>query len=199
MEYNILSTPSVGTERYRAILQAAERLFVEKGYHTVSVEQIADAAGVSKGLIHYHFNSKEQLLVWILKDMLDKLFANLDAIAQSVESSKTKISKAIIAYLDMVHSWSGLMRIAFFEEALTEETKRNFVSLAEKNVMTLIGLVEEGIAKGEFRMVNSRMVANLITGAILEVMRETVLQNREIKPGEVSIEITDIIFGGINS
>ena len=130
--------------------------------------------------------------------MLDKLFTSLDTIAKRMDPAQTKIRDAILAYLNLVNSRVGLVRIAFFEEALTEKTKKYLVSLAEENVLKLIGLVEDGVAKGEFRAVSSRLVANLITGAILEVMREAVLQNRELRSGELADEITDILCGGIN-
>lgn len=48
------------------ILQAALALFAEKGFHTTSVSQIAEAAGVSKGLTYNYFESKEKLGTYIL-------------------------------------------------------------------------------------------------------------------------------------
>ena len=198
MENSVAPACRLETERYRAILQAAERLFVEKGYHTVSVEQIADTAGVSKGLVHYHFNSKEQLLFCILKDILDDLLTRLDAISKRDDPARVKIQMAIKEYMDLVKSRSGLARVTFFEEALTEKTRSYISGMAETNILNLIGLVEEGIAKGEFRDVNSRLVSSLITGVILEVMREAVLQQRELRTGELAAEITSILCEGIS-
>ena len=63
------NSPAI-TERYSAILQAAERLFGQKGYRGVSIDEIAEAAGVSKGLVFYHFTSKQALVEHIFKDVL---------------------------------------------------------------------------------------------------------------------------------
>jgi TetR/AcrR family transcriptional regulator len=51
---------SVSTKE--AILEAAEKLFVENGYAETSISRIAKEAGVTKSLIHHHFGSKQELL-----------------------------------------------------------------------------------------------------------------------------------------
>lgn len=49
-------------ETRRNILQAAENLFLEKGYDNVSLEEVAATVGVSRGAVHWHFKNKEGVL-----------------------------------------------------------------------------------------------------------------------------------------
>jgi AcrR family transcriptional regulator len=49
------------------LLDAAARVFAERGYHGVSVDAVAEAAGFSKGAVYWHFASKEDLLVRLLE------------------------------------------------------------------------------------------------------------------------------------
>ena len=56
------------------ILQAALALFAEQGFHTTSVRQIAEAAGVSKGLTYNYFESKEKLLLAIIDQASEDMF-----------------------------------------------------------------------------------------------------------------------------
>ena len=58
---------SAGPEARRLLLEAAERLFAERGLEGVSVREIAAEAGVSHGGLNYHFGTKEQLYVAVLK------------------------------------------------------------------------------------------------------------------------------------
>ena len=194
---NFLS-PHIETERHKAILQAAERLFIERGYHAVSIEQIADAARVSKGLVHYHFTSKEHLLFCILKDMLAKLSASLDDILKSDETAQAKIRMAIKVYLNLASSRLELARITLLEEVFTEKSKSYLVTLMEENVMKLTALVEDGTTKGEFKPVNSQLVAYLMRGAIFEVIGEAALQQRELKTDDLADGIAEILCGGIS-
>ena len=191
-------SPHVETDRQKAILQAAERLFIEKGYHAVSIEQIADVARVSKGLVHYHFTSKEQLLFCILRDMLARLSARLDDILKSNDTAKDKIRMAIKVYLNLASSRLELARITLYEETFTEETKNHLITLMEENALKLAGLVQDGTIKGEFKPVNSRLVANLMRGAILEVIGEAALHKRELRTDEFADEIVEILCDGIS-
>ena len=50
-------------ERERLILEAAEELLAEKGYHEMSIDEIAARVGVSKGTVYLHFSSKEELVL----------------------------------------------------------------------------------------------------------------------------------------
>lgn len=52
-----------GARTVTRILDAAARLFGRDGYRGATMHAVAEAAGVSKGLLHYHFNSKEHLLI----------------------------------------------------------------------------------------------------------------------------------------
>jgi len=53
--------------RKRDILQAAQRLFAEKGYHATPTSEIATLAGVAQGTLFYHFKSKEGILLSLLQ------------------------------------------------------------------------------------------------------------------------------------
>jgi AcrR family transcriptional regulator len=55
------------------IVRAAKQLFGQLGYRGASMDQVAKAAGVSKGLLHYHFRSKEGLLVEAQKSVFKEL------------------------------------------------------------------------------------------------------------------------------
>jgi len=197
MEYS--TSTHKETERYKAILQAAERLFVEKGYHGVSIEQIANAAGVSKGLVHYHYMNKEQLIVYVVEEVLAKLSSSLDDILKSNETSQTKIRIAIKTYLNLANPRLNLARTLLLENVLTENMNKYLASLMEENTLKLAGLVDDGIARGEFKPVNSRLVANLMRGAIFELIGEAAIQQREMRSlDELADGITEILCDGIN-
>jgi AcrR family transcriptional regulator len=54
------------------ILQAARRVFGERGFHAASIEEIADEAGLSNGAIYYNFESKGDLFFALLEERLDE-------------------------------------------------------------------------------------------------------------------------------
>lgn len=70
MEIKEEDTSTRRTNSREALLDAAERLFPEKGYEAVSTRELAEAAGVNLGAIQYHFGSKAKLFVETVERMM---------------------------------------------------------------------------------------------------------------------------------
>jgi TetR/AcrR family acrAB operon transcriptional repressor len=92
-------TKEQAEETKRAILKAAETLFLEKGYESVSLDEIACAADVTRGAVHWHFRNKQGLLFAIREEMrmpmeeladrlsADTTLAPLDALAEVMSAT----------------------------------------------------------------------------------------------------------------
>ena len=78
------------------IIDATARALTESGYAQLTMADIAAESETSTALLHYHFDTKEDLLIAFLNDLLDRLAADLDAAVAS-EDPKT----ALAAILDM--------------------------------------------------------------------------------------------------
>ncbi len=71
------------------------RIFLEKGYHGTSVDAITQAAGVTKGALYWHFESKEDVLKKIIEEY-EKRF--LDGLIQAVDGVKGSIRDKVERY-----------------------------------------------------------------------------------------------------
>jgi AcrR family transcriptional regulator len=76
-----------GRETQERILNAAERLFAEHGIDAVSTRDIIDAAGVNGGAIHYHFGTREQLIVALVERRAGYLGVQRDRYLDDLEAS----------------------------------------------------------------------------------------------------------------
>ena len=70
-------------QRREAILAAAEEVFARKGYHGASIDDVAQAAGISKALIYEHFASKRELHASLVDPHASELFRRLPASAEA--------------------------------------------------------------------------------------------------------------------
>ena len=198
MKHVVKANPRAVTDRYYAILQAAERLFGEKGYRGVSIEDIAEATGVSKGLVLYHFTSKKALLEHILKDAVITLLIKWDSIAESSESGRAKIGAAVRASFDMLSSRPYPWRIAIFQLTFEEDMKDILTYISEESILRIDRLVKDGIATGEFRPVDSRIAASLLLVMSTVPPLQAALQPQALLPaGRIADEITEILCDGI--
>ncbi len=64
-------------KRIKTILKSALELFSENGYERTTTDEIADYAGLSKGLLYFYFDSKEEIFVSLLIDGMDQLIERL--------------------------------------------------------------------------------------------------------------------------
>ena len=60
-----------------AVMSAAEELFLEKGYSLATTTEIARRAGVTHAMLHYYFQTKEQIFFKVLDKNLHELFASI--------------------------------------------------------------------------------------------------------------------------
>jgi AcrR family transcriptional regulator len=188
--------------RYYAILQAAETLFGQKGYQAVSIGEIARMAGVAKGLINYHFESKENLLVHVLSKGTSTLFAQLDSVTQEHETSRDKIRAAVEIYLSVASAGPALTRMAMmavFEAAYSESLRKQWLNFMDRNLGRFAELVEDGIRNGEFKPVDSQLVTQLVMAMAFEVLRMATLKQEPLDPRSAAEQVTRILFEGINS
>lgn len=71
---------TAGRGTKKAILDAAVRLFVDKGFEQASLREVADAVGITKPSLYYHYSSKLDLLVAVINPLLDELRALADEV-----------------------------------------------------------------------------------------------------------------------
>jgi len=110
--------------RKRNILVTAERLFAERGYHGVSIRDIADEAGVPLALVGYHFGPKLELLHAIFRERSGYIGERLEALASAQrEAPKSQLLERIVE--------------AFIAPVLTvaeQPEGRNFVRLLARGI-----------------------------------------------------------------
>lgn len=113
-----------GERRIKIILEAAEQLLIDSGYHNFSMRKVATKAGVSVGNLQYYFPSKDKLL----EALLDQVIQNyLDTFEQfrgqyTPQEQFIKIIKAVIKDLNTKHT------TVFFPELWSMANHEKYIS-----------------------------------------------------------------------
>ena len=156
-------------ERRRAILAAAQEVFAGRGYHGSSIDEIAQAAGISKALIYEHFPSKKDLHVSLLDMHVQELFDRLAANAATAEPGNIRLRNG----LDAFFGWVEERRVAFrmvFRDATDPEVAdvvRRVQGQATAAVAALMATEPMAPAASEqAREQGIRMLAQQLTGGM---------------------------------
>ena len=107
-------------ERRRQLLSAAQEVFVSKGFHGAVMDDIADAAHVSKPVLYQHFPGKRELYLALLENHLGTLTEFLTSALNSTTDNKLRVRETMRAYFRFVAQDSQGHRLVF-ESDLTND------------------------------------------------------------------------------
>jgi AcrR family transcriptional regulator len=84
------------------ILDAARKVFLEKGMAAARMQEIADEAGINKALLHYYFRSKEKLFDRIFSEVIEKISGGLQFIFEQDMSILERLKAIVDVYIDVL-------------------------------------------------------------------------------------------------
>jgi AcrR family transcriptional regulator len=182
------------THSREAILAAAERLFVERGYRGISMREIASEVGVTKAALYYHFRDKEQLFVALLDNVLDELSELIAHCHTANEPVRAQIEAIMRQIMTLPAERRASLRLASQELGnLDAATRQQFVERYHARFIDpIIDILAQGMAQGELRAIDPRTA----TWALLGMMHPYfhVSSVTGLTPTDMSIQQLSMIF-----
>ena len=123
-------------ERRQQLLAVACDLFARTGFHDTSMDDIAEAAGVTKPVLYQHFPSKLELYLALLDESVDALIDTVRNALSSTNDNKQRVAATFGAYFGFVAGAGGAYRLVFEsdlsnEPAVRERLDRSMQECAE--------------------------------------------------------------------
>jgi AcrR family transcriptional regulator len=187
-------------DRHRAILETAARLICEKGYEATSIQDIADAAGLTKAGLYHHIRSKEHLLLEIQNYGMDvfeeQVLAPVIPIPDPLERLRTCMDKNILL---VTQGWSKEVTIILHEHATLTGAARVQINARKKRyVRFLESSFAEAIRAGQVRHVNPKVAAFAFLGMVLWIYK-WFRPDGAISAEQLSAEMRELFFGGLET
>jgi AcrR family transcriptional regulator len=151
------------------ILDAARRCFIEKGYFPTRMEDIAKAAGLSKGGIYFHFESKPQIFEALVRQEYEESSSILKKVSQEAGSYQEVFEKLARHFLEYFRSRPDFPRffMVMGEMAGRDESVRGMLaSLQQEYTRVIAQLIRAGIDSGALKPVDPEVTATLLKGII---------------------------------
>jgi TetR/AcrR family transcriptional repressor of mexJK operon len=143
------------------IVDIARRLFIEDGYLGVSMQQIADIAGLRKASLYHHFRSKESLFADVMAELMDRIlrdFATVDLDDAPLEEQLRQI--ALINYRQFDQPEIHRLAMDFFKHV--PESEHTEVHERLRGMQAVFSdIFERAIERGEMRPINPHYAATL--------------------------------------
>ena len=181
------------------ILDEAKVLFALHGYRGLSMRAIAEAVGISKAGIYYHFRDKEDLFTAIVHRYLDDLARLIDTAQQAHAAVRTQVEEIVGAILRQPAGDRALVRLAGQEMAhLSEGARSRFEAAYEEQFIgRLRDVIAAGMARGELRALNPETAAWALLGMMYPYF--TPAGEEGYPPEAVIADLLRIYFDGLSA
>jgi len=166
------SSVTVSNDLHKQILLTSAKLFVERGYKGLSMREIAEALGVSKASLYYHFKDKEDLFLAILVDSIEQLGKLVRSAKEVDGTTREKVRFFFYKIAKDKTQRRGVMRLAEHEAVhLSKESQKLMRELYYKNFPAqLEEILREGQANSELRDFNVQQGARVLLGLALPLL-----------------------------
>lgn len=156
---------------------AAHQLFVEHGFSEVSVQQIADVAGITKATMYHHYRSKEALFLAVCRREIDRMCDGLNEIARDERPFRQQLETMIQFLLDSAASVDTGRLFTDLRRHVDREHRATMHDLG--NPATAIQpLFERAISTGEIRPIDLDMVVPMVFGMVFGQVRFAMEEGR---------------------
>jgi AcrR family transcriptional regulator len=165
--------------RERELVAATRALFDERGMQDAPVEEIAQAAGIARGLIYRHFSSRDELYVLTVTDYLAELAGELEAAVAEAEEPVAQLERCTEAFARYCQRYPAFLDSSL---ALMRGPARDLHDSVSESVWLRLGqgmarcldclasILRRGVEEGAFEIEDPAYMANVLWTQALGVM-----------------------------
>ena len=187
-------------DKHSRIIEAAIRIFAQKGYFHSKISDVAQAAGVAEGTIYLYFKSKEDLLISIFEHSMDQFIQKGREEVSQGKTPEEKLRRFVSLHLGLVQEYQDLSHVLQLElrqsSKFMKEYKPNkffdYVHIIEE-------IIQEGQKQGVFSQdINSKIIRRAIFGAIDEMALEWILmKDKKYSLQDCAHQLNELFLNGM--
>jgi AcrR family transcriptional regulator len=178
------------------ILASAARLFAERGYRAVTIDDIAASLGYTKSLVYYYFESKNQILWQIFSLIYDSYFREIELIRGKQLPPDEALALVIRRHALNVMEKREWTAIYFREETELDEQQRRQITRKKRQYDAAIEeIYEAGVAQGLFRRIPAHIAVSGLLG-MCNWLHVWYSEKGTITAGEISEYYASLLANG---
>ena len=181
-------------ERREQLLSTAVTVFAEHGYHATSMNDVAEAAGVTKPVLYQHFSSKRELFVELLTEIGDELRETIAKATADAAGPRQQIEHGFRAYFRYVGESTDAFRVLFGSGARRDPEFASFARAVEASIAEAIA--ELIVVDGE-PLAQRLLLAHSIVGMTEAASRHWLAHDREPDVDVLAAQLSQLAWSGL--
>ena len=187
----------------KSIFEATVAVVKKHGVEGLRMDRVAQAAEVATGTLYNYFKDKETLMIHVLYTLLNPFLNTLEAIHESQVTPLKKLEAYFRETFRILYDQKALLGIIVNAQVyVTQKTEEHKLKQHFRYETTRITqkIIEQGIQEGLFRKCNAFLVANLMHGALIDLLLTHIEGNYPSKSLEEDVsQSLDIFCKGLMS
>lgn len=183
-----------------ALLDAAVKVIGKKGYAAASVDEIAEAAGVSKGVVYYHFKTKGDIATNILVTGFEDMIESFDQLTQEATNAPEALVMILRQFAHTLFAQREFARFALTELWREDRVWSDEMRAQEETLVSLIASqIERGKQEGALREeIDASFYAISIIGTVLSVAQYYLMEDASQGEEYFTFHIMDYVRHAIS-
>ncbi len=150
--------------RLGQILSAAVKLLSEQGFQKMLITDLAKEAGVSVGTIYQYVNTKEDILLLVVNDIIESYRTEVPAAMEGIEDPVKRLAAGFRAYCLVVDSHRTAALLAYQEtKSISREGRERLMRLEVETNSYFADCIEDGMKSGKFLQVEPAAASATLT------------------------------------
>ena len=180
----------------REIFEHAMTLFEKQGFHRTSMNEIADACGVTKPTLYYYFRNKSHLLETLYEQITKAFFEQVRVLTASALPADQRLKQLIEMQVTYNINSSRFLTIFWRERHELDEASRKQLAQLERDFELMVqGIVDDGLADGSFNPCDAKVVTYSILSLLSTVHRWSKYVDKQ--PGEIADQVASMALRGL--
>lgn len=192
-------------ERRQQLFTVALELFAERGYRATTMDDIAEAAGVTKPLVYQHFSSKRALYLELVDSVSAELLAAISEAAARAEGPRQQVELGFAAYFTMVVTHQAAFRLLYGRDDADDQELGDALRRVEDAIAEAIDpLIDAGLEAD-----HRRFLAYAVVGMAEGASRQWLATPRgsrngggpgaEAEAARLAARVADLAWAGLRS
>jgi AcrR family transcriptional regulator len=181
--------------RREQLLDVALQVFARQGYHGTSMNDVAEAAGVTKPVVYQHFDSKRDLYLALLAEVGDRLLTEISKATAGATDGKHQTELGFRAYFRWVANDHDSFLLLFGSGARRDEEFNDAV----RRVTGQVAEVIKPLITADIDAEHQRTLAHALVGLAEGVSRRLVDNGSEFDPDVLARQVSDLAWAGLRS
>lgn len=159
------------------IVEAAEKIFIEKGMAGARMQEIADEAGINKALLHYYYRSKDKLFEIVFKIAFKTFIPNLLKSFEGSDDFFSKIERFVASYLTLIEKNPHIPGFILNELSSNPNRLVAFLKDMDISIQPIFKTIEEAIEQKIIRKIEpSELIINILALCVFPVVAKPLVK-----------------------